>query len=136
MLDCNLLKKLSANNSSTPGQGKKDLPSDGSAKFPKETACLMIFGGPSGYESSCRQKLTIREVNAIEPTVPQYLQWYESAISFDCSDHPNHIPHPGRFPLVVDQLVCDVYLTKVLIDGGSGLNILYVKTLDDMKILH
>lgn len=55
-------------------------------------------------------------------------------VSFDRSDHPDHIPLPGRFPLVVDPLIRGVHLTKVLMDGGSRLNILYVKTLDDMKI--
>ena len=35
---------------------------------------------------------------------------------------------------MVDPLVRDVRLTKVLMDGGSGLNILYIKTLDHMKI--
>ena len=29
---------------------------------------------------------------------------------------------PGRYPLIVDPIVCKKHLTKVLMDGGSGLN--------------
>ena len=40
----------------------------------------------------------------------------------------------GRYPLVIDPIVHKKHLTKVLIDRGSGLNILYVDTLDAMRI--
>ena len=41
---------------------------------------------------------------------------------------------PGHYPLIVDPIVHKKRLTKVLMDGGSGLNILYVNTLDTMRI--
>ena len=41
---------------------------------------------------------------------------------------------PGCYPLIVDPIVCKKRLTKVLIDGGSGINILYVDTLNAMRI--
>ena len=41
---------------------------------------------------------------------------------------------PGRYPLVVDPIICKKRLTKVLMDGGSSLNILYVDTLNTMRI--
>src|SRR5438132_7493341 len=68
------------------------------------------------------------------PVTPKYLKWSEVPITFDRSDHPNNIPHPGHYPLVLDPIVQTVKLNRVLIDGGSGLNILFAKTLDDMKI--
>ena len=40
----------------------------------------------------------------------------------------------GCYPLVVDPIIHKKCLTKVLMDGGSGLNILYVDTLDAMRI--
>jgi hypothetical protein len=52
----------------------------------------------------------------------------------DRSDHPNYVPQPGRFPLVVDPIVGPKRLTKVLMDGGSGLNIIYADTLNAMGI--
>ena len=40
----------------------------------------------------------------------------------------------GRYPLIVDPIIRKKHLTKVLMDGGSSLNILYVDTLDAMHI--
>ena len=41
---------------------------------------------------------------------------------------------PGHYPLIVDPIIRKNCLTKVLMDGGSGLNILYIDTLDAMHI--
>src|SRR5207237_7684396 len=107
----------------------------GSPAFPDpEHQLNMIFGGSAAYESKRKQKLTAREINAVMPVTPKYLKWSELPITFDRSDHPDHIPHPGHYPLVLDPIIGTVKLNRVLIDGGSGLNILFAKTLDDMKI--
>ena len=75
-----------------------------------------------------------REACAAETAVPSFLSWSKSPITFDQRDHPSHIVRPGRYPLIVDPIVRKKRLTKVLMDGGSGLNILYVDTLDTMRI--
>ena len=67
-------------------------------------------------------------------SVPSFLSWLESPITFDQRDHPSHIARPGCYLLVVDLIICKKCLTKVLMDGGSGLNILYIDTLDAMHI--
>src|SRR5688572_21780121 len=41
---------------------------------------------------------------------------------------------PGRFPLVLDPIVAGSKLTKVLIDGGSRLNVIFAKTLRKMYL--
>jgi hypothetical protein len=41
---------------------------------------------------------------------------------------------PGRFPLVLKPVVAGSRLNKVLINGGSGLNVLFTKTLKKMKL--
>src|SRR5437763_2963351 len=94
----------------------------------------MIFGGSAAYESKRKQKLTAREINAVIPVTPKYLKWLEAPITFDQSDHPDNIPYPGRYPLVLDPIIRTVKLNRVLIDGSNRLNILFAKTLDDMKI--
>src|SRR6266540_5078922 len=94
----------------------------------------MIFSGLAAYESKRKQKLTAREINALTPTMPKYLKWSELPITFDHSDHPESVPHPGRYSLVLDPIVRTAKLNRVLIDSGSGLNILFAKTLDNMKI--
>ena len=56
---------------------------------------------------------------------PQYLDWSREAITFNRDDHPDHIPNPEQYPLVVDPIIGNTRVSKVLMDGGSGLNILY-----------
>jgi hypothetical protein len=94
----------------------------------------MIFGGAAAYDSKHRQKLVHRDVYAAEPATPAFLQWLRSPITFDRSNHPESVPHLGKYPLVVDPIVSTKWLTKVLMDGGSGLNIMYVETLDAMGV--
>ncbi|XP_066324184.1 uncharacterized protein [Miscanthus floridulus] len=65
---------------------------------------------------------------------PTFLWWLESTLTFDQTDHPESVPQPGRYLLVVDPIVSTKWLTKVLMDGGSGLNIMYVETLDAMGV--
>jgi hypothetical protein len=58
----------------------------------------------------------------------------KAAITFDRADHPDNIPQPDHFSLIVDPIVGKTRLTKVLMDGGSGLNILYGETYDTMGL--
>ena len=68
------------------------------------------------------------------PAAPTFLRWSESAITIDRTDHLESVPQPGRYPLVVDLIIGMKRLTKVLMDGGSGLNIMYAEMLDAMGI--
>src|SRR5688572_15941882 len=69
---------------------------------------------------------------AIEPIDPAPLKWSEVPISFSRKDQWTKFSEPGRFPLVLDPVVAGSKLTKVLIDGGSGLNVIFTKTLRKM----
>jgi hypothetical protein len=44
------------------------------------------------------------------------------------------VPSLGKYPLVVDPIIGNVRLTKVLMDGGSSLNIIYAETLGFLQI--
>ncbi|XP_045090314.1 uncharacterized protein [Aegilops tauschii subsp. strangulata] len=70
----------------------------------------------------------------VAPATPTYLKWSKVPITFDQSDHPPSVATPWRQALVVDPVIGGTRLTKVLMDGGSGLNILYVETLRGMGI--
>jgi hypothetical protein len=67
-------------------------------------------------------------------TKPSYLKWLEVPITFDRKDHPDTVPQPGSYPLVVAPLFKTRRIHKVQMDGGSGINVLYASTLDDMGI--
>ncbi|XP_066311550.1 uncharacterized protein [Miscanthus floridulus] len=66
--------------------------------------------------------------------MPTFVWWSESAITFDRTNHLDAIPHLGRYLLVIDPIVGPKRLTKVLMDRGSDLNIMYAKTLDEMGV--
>ena len=93
-------------------------------EYPHVNFTLMIF---ADVESKSQLKVINREVNMVAPAMPSYLKWSQTAITFDQSDHPTHIATPRRQTLLVDLVVEGTRLTKVLMDGGSGLNILYEK---------
>jgi hypothetical protein len=44
------------------------------------------------------------------------------------------VPSPGKYLLVVDPVIGNVRLTKVLMDGGNSLNIIYAETLGLLQI--
>ena len=102
--------------------------------FPDPEECLMIFGGSDAIYSKRQHKVCYREACVAKTAIPSFLSWSESPITFDQRDHRSHVMRPRRYPLVVDPIVRKKHLTKVLMDGGSGFNILYVDTLDAMRI--
>jgi hypothetical protein len=55
-------------------------------------------------------------------------------ITFNRDDHPDYVPNPRVYPLIVDPIIANTRLTKVLMDGGSNLNIIYTHTLDLLGI--
>jgi hypothetical protein len=70
----------------------------------------------------------------VKVAAPVYLDWSDKPITFDQGDHPDRVPSPGKYPLVVDTVIGNVRLTKVLMDGGSTLNIIYAETLGLLQI--
>jgi hypothetical protein len=97
---------------------------------PDKTVNVLFGGLPSRRE----QKATRREVMSIEPVVLTPLRWSEVPITFSRADQWTSFSEPGRFPLVLKPVVAGSRLNKVLIDGGSGLNVLFTKTLKKMKL--
>ena len=85
----------------------------------------MIFGGSEAIHFKRQHKVRYREACAAETAVPSFLSRSESPITFDQRDHPSHVARLGHYSLIVDPIVRKKCLTKVLMDGGSGLNIVY-----------
>ena len=103
-------------------------------EFPEVRDCFMIYGGHVANASARHRKQERREVCSVKVAAPVYLDWSDKPITFDQADHPDHVPSPGKYPLVVDPVVGDVRLTKVLMDGGSCLNIIYAETLKLLRV--
>jgi hypothetical protein len=91
--------------------------------FPEVHNCFMIYGGQAANASARHRKKERREVCLVKVAAPVYLDWSDKPITFDQGDHPDFVPSPGRYPLIVDPIIGNVRLSKVLMDEGSSLNI-------------
>ena len=85
------------------------------------------------FASNNRRKRALRSlaevchVAAINP-------WSDTAITFNASDEPKFRTARAPAALVLSPIVDGFRLTKVLMDGGSGLNLIYEETLSKMAI--
>jgi hypothetical protein len=113
------------------GKGQDNNKKEGNKEeeFPEVHGCFMIYGGQVANASARHRKQERREVCSMKVAAPVYLDWSDKPITFDQGDHPDCVPSPGRYPLVVDPVIDNARLTKVLMDGGSSLNIIYAETL-------
>jgi hypothetical protein len=87
----------------------------------------VIFGGDEDFGSRRDQKLLLREILSVELAVPR-------PIWFSRDDQWTSFSELDKFPLVLDPVVAEVKLTKVLIDGGSGLNLIFISTMKKMGL--
>ena len=89
-----------------------------------------------GRPSNREQKLRTRQVNMAvmsPPAVTEFLKGSETAISFSREDHPPSVVRPGHSALVLDAQIGGYAMSKVFMDGGSGINIIFTDTLRKMN---
>src|SRR3954468_17153395 len=79
-------------------------------------------------------KRALRGVYAIELVAPKFYPWSACPITFDRRDHPTSIQHGCSAALVLDPIIDGYHLTRVLMDGGSSLNLIYQDTVRKMGI--
>jgi hypothetical protein len=58
----------------------------------------------------------------------------EHPITFSKADQWSDIPYPGRLPLILDPIIKGMCFQKVLIYGGSTLNILFAGSLGELGL--
>ena len=75
-----------------------------------------------------RSKHALPDTCAIEPVIPRFNPWLACPITFDRGDHE------GLVALVLDPIINGYHLTRVLMDGGSGLNLIYQDIVRKMGI--
>jgi hypothetical protein len=92
----------------------------------------MIVGGLKCSMSRRRYRKDSRKITLIHTKPSQPLRWSEQPITFSRSDHWVHILDPGSYPLVVGPNIEGALLAQTLIDSGSGLNVIFVDTLEKM----
>jgi hypothetical protein len=70
----------------------------------------------------------------VEPATTRPLRYSEIPISFSRDDQWTSFSELEKFPLILDLVVAGSQLTRVLIDGGSSLNLLSTSTLKKMGL--
>jgi hypothetical protein len=58
------------------------------------------------------------------------LRWLHVPITFDASDHPDHLAGVGALPVLVSSLIRNVRVVKMLVDGGADHNLIFVKLME------
>jgi hypothetical protein len=78
------------------------------------------------------------EVNAVMPVGPQCMHWSEASITWGREDHPPLMPRPEGYALVLNPIMFSEMHTcrfsRVLIDGGSSINLLYRTSMEKLEI--
>jgi hypothetical protein len=83
-------------------------------------------------KSHKKEKIISRQVNLAitsPPVTTEYLHWSEQLIEFNKEDHPITVPQPGNVPLVLKDQIGGYDVERVFMDAGSGINLIYAKTL-------
>ena len=102
-------------------------------QHPPEDDDLKVLKVFETFASNNRRKRALRElaevcqIAAINP-------WNDTAITFNANDEPKYRTVRAAAALVLNSIVDGFRLTKVLMDGGSGLNLIYEETLNKMEI--
>ena len=81
-----------------------------------------------------KHKRALQDVYDVDPVAPKFNPWLACPITFDRRDHPTSIRHGGSAALVLDPIIDGYHLTRVLMDGGSSLNLIYQDTIRKMGI--
>ena len=96
----------------------------------------MVFVTESTDKHSLKRRSM--EVNATMPAVPMWMEWSDVPIVWNCRDQPGIMPNPGGYALVVDPVIAgpkiNVKFSRVLIDNGSSINIMYKDTMEKLGI--
>ena len=84
------------------------------------------------------RRLLQQEVNVVASETPEFMHWSEKPTSWSRADHLEVMPNPGSYALVLGAtLATDMRaarFSRVLIDGGSSINILYKDTMEKLGI--
>jgi hypothetical protein len=88
-------------------------------------------------KSKKERKSISRQVNlaiSSPPATTEYLKWSDQPVRFSSADHPRKVPRPGHAPMVLKAQIGGYDIGRVFMDAGSGINLIYARTLKAMCI--
>ena len=69
------------------------------------------------------------------PEARKALKWSGTPIIFDEEDHPSRPVAVGCLPLLVSPTIRNLKVTKMLVDGGAGLNLISPVVISKLQIV-
>ena len=95
-----------------------------------------ILGEAQAPASNHHFKLFSREVNAAlpRPEASCPLKWSQYAISFGSKDHPKSMEAVGAISMLCTPTISSIAVTKTLVDGGIGLNVISIETFEQLQV--
>jgi hypothetical protein len=115
-----------------PGEPRQPQQQEGGGggAFPRvDGEVNVIFGGHGSQESKRQQKLNDRQILVAATSPPAPYRWSEHPITFTRVDQWLNFDHLGKYPLLVDLVIRESRVKKVLVDGGSRINVTFPRTL-------
>jgi hypothetical protein len=88
-------------------------------------------------KSKKEQKSISRQVNlaiSSPPATIEYLRWFDQPVRFSRVDHLRKVPRPGHASMVLKAQIGGYNVRRVFMDAGSGINLIYARTLKTMSI--
>jgi hypothetical protein len=85
--------------------------------------------------SKRESKKFTREIKFAEvamASTPEYIDWSDQSILFSRANHSTAVARPGHAALVLEAQIGGFNMSKVFMDGGSGLNLLFASTMKAM----
>jgi hypothetical protein len=68
------------------------------------------------------------------PALSRPYRWSEHPITFTRADQWLNFDHPGKYLLLVDPVIRESRVKKVLVDGGSSINVTFPRTLQGLVV--
>ena len=103
--------------------------------YPDQNAADIVFTSLGDDKHS--ERLLRQEVNTIVSAKPEFMHWSDRPITWTREDHPAVMPNPVGYALILNPTIVAQHTCKfcrVLIDGSSGINILYRDTMTKLGL--
>ena len=103
--------------------------------YPDQNVAYVVFTSLGDDKRS--ERLLRQEVNTIVPAKPEFMHWSDRRVTWTREDHPAVMPSPGGYALVLNPTIAarrTCKFSRVLIDSGSSINILYRDTMTKLGL--
>jgi hypothetical protein len=124
------------NHGETTTQGQPNTGSESNGGYIQSKGHIAAMIQPV-LKSKKEQQSISRQVNisiTLPPAATKYLKWPDQKVGFGRIDHPRKVPRPGHAPMVLKTHIGGYDVGRVFMDAGSGINLIYARTLKAMNI--